>query len=201
MMKIAGYESWQISEGESVELAIALHLRDALGLPATKPFFIPPVLPCVPEHIPVTGPEVDILFAEEWPLWFSDLLADHMDMGTDQPFNGTVLERRSPAFQQAVADHAEAARAASTRFRDGYARHFQANFKVEGPVLNRLVRSIEKELGHRAAPFNLSIRILPVAGFWLHRVNPQLVLLSEATRRDPAALKDLLGPVITELAR
>ncbi|ALE07103.1 hypothetical protein AL755_19215 [Arthrobacter sp. ERGS1:01] len=200
-MKIAGHESWQMGEDASWHLTAALYIRDALGLPATKPFFIPPVRPSIPEHIPVTGPELDILLAGEWALWFSDLLADHVDWGTDQPLNGTVLERRSQAFQQAVADHAEAAGEAASTFRDSYGRHFQANFKSEGPVINRLVRSVEKERGHRAAPFELQLRILPVEGIWLHRVNPQLVLLSEVTRRDPGSLKNLLGPVITELAR
>lgn len=201
VMKFAGGESWQMGEDASWHLTAALYLRDALGLPATRPFFIPPFVPAVPEHIPVTGPDLDILHAEEWALWFTDLLADHRDMGTEQPFDGAVLERCSPAFQQAVGTHAEAARAATTSFRDRYSRHFQGNFKTEAPVINRLVRSIEKELGHRAAPFNLSVRILPVRGFWLHRANPQLVLASEAARRDPTALTNLLGPVIRELAR
>jgi len=200
MMKFAGRESWRMGEDASWHLSVALYIRDALGLPATKPFFIPPFLPAVPEHIPVTGPELDILLAEEWALWFSDLLADHVDLGTDQPFNGTVLERRSPAFQQAVAENADAARAAATSFRDSYGEHFYRNIKVEGPVINRLVRSVEKELGHRAAPFELNVRILPVDGFWLHRVNPNLVLVSETARRDQTALGSLLGPIIRELA-
>ena len=136
-MKLAGHESWRMSEDASWHLTAALYIRDALGLPATRPFFIPPFLPAVPEHIPVSGPDLDIMHAEEWALWFTDLLADHMDMGTDQPFNGTVLERRSPAFQQAVTAQAEAARAVATSFRDGYFQHFHRNMKVEGLVMTR----------------------------------------------------------------
>ncbi|PYI67826.1 hypothetical protein CVV68_08115 [Arthrobacter livingstonensis] len=68
-------------------------------------------------------------------------------------------------------------------------------------AVTKLVASIEKELGHRAAPFSLGIRILPVEGFWLHRTGPRRVLISEAARRDPGQLRRLLGPIVTELAQ
>lgn len=78
-----------------------------------------------------------------------------------------------------------AAAAADSAFA-GYFGRFQVNLRVEGSVATKLVRSIEKGLGHRAAPFNLNIRVLPVEGFWLHRSGPTQVLISESARWHPA---------------
>ena len=199
-MKFAGTRSWRMSEDASWHLAVALYIRDALKLPATQPFFVPPLVPSVPEHIPVTGPDTDLVLADEWAHWFTDLLADHMDMGTGQPLNAAVLERRSPAFQAAVLELADAGRAAATAFRDTYFQRFHANSMVEGMAMTKLVAAVAKELGHKAAPFSLDARILPVEGHWLHRAGPSLVLLSEETRRDHVQLGHLLGPIVRELA-
>lgn len=70
-----------------------------------------------------------------------------------------------------------------------------------GLALPKLVHSIEKELGRKAAPFNLEFRILPVAGLWLHQVAPNCVLMSFDIQSDPDAMGRLLGPVVRELAR
>jgi len=193
-MRRAGTTSWQMGEDVSVSLSVALYVRDALGLPATKPFFIPPVVPAVPEHVPVIGPDVDIDLADEWPKWFLDLPSK----ASSQPVPGMFLQSRSPAFRQAVEGYLEPAERFATAFRDNY---FHPGYmKSQGLHINHLVSSIEKELGHRAAPFTLQLRILPVEGAWLHRAAPDLVLLSAGARADPAQLHRLLGPIIRELA-
>jgi len=193
--------SWQIGEDLSWPLTVALYIRDALRLPATAPFFIPPLVPEVPEHIPVTGPELDTVLADEWTAWFSELLADERGIPRGGPIGYFSLELRAPAFRDMVGRHFDQAAAAAGNAVEANFEHFHANMKAEGPVLTKLVRGIEKELGHKAAPFNLGLRILPVEGFWLHRTGPNRVLMSEAARRNPEQLRRLLSPVVTELAR
>ncbi|POH56849.1 hypothetical protein [Arthrobacter glacialis] len=143
-------------------------------MPATKPFFVPPVVPEVAERIPVTGPLTDVALADEWVLWFSDLLADHLDMPSNAGIEYMSLADRAPAFH--------------------------ANLRAHGMMMTSLVQSIEKNRGNKAAPFELDVLILPVAGFWLHRAGPNRVLLSESARRDAEQLRRLLGPIIAELA-
>ena len=191
---------WQIGEDLSWPLTVALYVREALGLPATGPFFTPPLVPGVPEHIPVTGPGLDIGLADEWSAWFSGLLADPRVI----PWGGSMdyfsLDLRDPVFRDMVARYFEAAVAAADIAHEDYAAHFHISIKTEGAYLGKLVRSVEKELGHTAAPFSLTLRILPVEGFWLHRTAPGEVLMSEPARRDPDHLHRLLVPIIRELA-
>lgn len=188
---------WQGSEGSSWSLAVALFIRDVYGLPSTKPFFVPPMDPEVPERIPVVGPAGDGALADEWAVWFDGLVRTRASIHAAA---GLMLEGRTPAFRQAVENQLGPAAAAADDFRNRDALELRRGWKSEGPLLPKLVRSIEKEQGHKAAPFDLEIRILPVAGRWLHQVAPQRVLTNRATRSDPAELRRLLGPIVRELA-
>lgn len=189
--------SWRMGEDLSWPLTVALYMRDVLRLPATAPFFIPPLVPQVAEHIPVTGPELDVVLADEWGPWFSDLSADHLEIPRGGSIGYFSLGDRAPAFCDMVERYFGEAVATADNAVEAF---FQANLRVEGLAVSKLVRSIEKELGHKAAPFELNLKILPVTGFWLHRTGPNQVLMSEAARRDPHHLHRLLGPVIRELA-
>ena len=193
----AAQRSWSMGEDLSWPLTVALYIRDVLQLPATAPFFIPVLVPQVPEHTPVTGPEL----ADEWAAWFSDLLADHLEIPRGGPMGYFSLGDRAPGFRDLVEHCFVAASAAADTAHEAHFKHFRANIKTDGPVLTTLVRSIEKDLGHKAAPFDLNLKILPVEGFWLHRTGPNQVLMSEVARNDPHHLRRLLGPVIRELAR
>lgn len=67
-------------------------------------------------------------------------------------------------------------------------------------AITRLVADVEGELGRRAAPFTLHIVTLPVAGAWARRERRDLLLLSEESRHDSERLRDVLTPVVLELA-
>ncbi len=192
--------SWQMGEDLSWPLTVALYIRDVLKLPATEPFFIPPLVPPVPEHIPVTGPELDIVLAGEWTAWFSGLMADPHAIPRGGSIDYFSLEGRAPSFRDLAARYFDEAMAAADIAHDGHFKHFHNNLKTESGYPSKLVRSIERELGRKAAPFKLNLVILPVEGFWLHRTAPTEVLMSEAARRDPEQLRRLLGPVVRELA-
>ena len=188
---------WRVGEGTSWPLTVALYVRDAFGLPAIRPFFVPPLVPEVPDRIPVTGPEGDVALADEWADWLGRLVRSRAAIHN---LDGLLLEDCTPAFRDAVEQLLPAASAAADNFRMADGLHMPRRAKADGPALPRLVRSIERELGRRAAPFELEIVILPVAGQWLHQVAPQRVLMNRAAQSDPAVLRRLLGPVIRELA-
>lgn len=189
--------SWCVSEGTSWALSVALHIRDVYGIPATKPFFVPPLIPQVPEHIPVTGPLTDVALADEWALWFADLVSSRAHISS---LAGLLLAERTPAFQQAVEKQLGPAAAAADLFRDQDARDSARRWKADGPVLQELVRSVENDLGRKAQPFELEIRILPVSGYWLHQVAPARVLMNRPTQSDRTAARRLLGPIVRGLA-
>lgn len=198
-MRRAGTTSWQMGEDMSWQLTVALYIRDALGLPAIKPFFIPPVVPAVPEHIPVIGPELDFVPAEQWVLWFSDLLANRMDIPRGASIEYFSLEDRTLEFRDSVERYFAPAVAAAD---EAFGQFFEGIIKNYGlgMGMTKLVASVEKELRHKAEPFDLQVRILPVEGAWLHRAAPDLVLMSSGARADPEQLRRLLGPIIRELA-
>ena len=199
MMKFAGRESWRMGEDMAWPLTVALYIRDALRLPAAMPFPIPPLTPAVPERMPVASPALEIALADEWVLWFFDLLANHLDMPRGASIEYFSLWDRGPGFREAVEKHFESAAAAADLAFDGYFHTLVVDKKL-GMSMTRLVAAIDRELGHRAAPFNLDVRVLPVEGEWIYRSGLNQVLVSEATRKDPAALRRLLGPIIAELA-
>lgn len=195
--KLPEYQGWRGSEDTSWPLAVALYIRDVYGLPATKPFFVPPMSPGVPEHIPVTGPAGDSALADEWAQWFADLVRSRAGI---HDATGLLLEERSPAFRQAVENQLPRAAEVAERFKASDGQDFARRWKADGPILNSVVRSVEKELGRKAAPFTMEIRILPVAGQWLHQVGPGTVLMNRGIQSDPDAMHRLMGPVIRGLA-
>jgi len=198
-MRFDSSPSWRVGEDMAWPLAVALYIRDVLRLPVTVPFFVPPLSPAVPEQFPVTSPDLDDALADEWELWFADLLANHLDMPRGGSIQYFSLWDRAPGLRDAVEKHFESAAAAAGLAFDGYF-HTVVVDKTLGMSMTRLVAAIERELGHRAAPFHLDVRVLPVEGEWIYRSGLNQVLVSETTRKDPAALRRLLGPIIAELA-
>ena len=189
---------WRASGGTSWSLSVALYIRDVYGLPATRPFFVPPVSPEVPEHIPVTGPDVDTALADEWAHWFGVLVGSRASI---QDAASLLLEERSPAFQQAVEKQLPQAMEAAEKAKRYEVAEWRSRSDSPGLALPKLVRSLEKELGRKAAPFDLEFQILPVAGLWLHQVAPSHVLMSLDVQSDADAMGRLLGPIVRELAR
>lgn len=55
-------------------------------------------------------------------------------------------------------------------------------------LINRIVKLIEQSLGREASPIPLLLTSLAVGGFWAHRPNLGHVLISKATRNNPAEL-------------
>ena len=63
-----------------------------------------------------------------------------------------------------------------------------------------VVQTIERVSGRKARPFELDIRVLPVAAVQAWRLSPKRALVSRALFRDRAAYREWLRPVIEELA-
>lgn len=119
----------------------------------------------MPEHIPVTGPELDVVLADEWAAWFSELSADHLEIPRGGSIGHFSFGDRAPAFRDMVGEYFETDGAAAD---NAFEAHYLAIMSNHGANLavTTLVRSIEKELGRKASPFDLDVKILPVERFF-----------------------------------
>jgi hypothetical protein len=63
-----------------------------------------------------------------------------------------------------------------------------------------VVQTVERGLGRKATPFELDIRVLPVASVQAWRPSPGRALVSSALFRDRAAYREWLRPIIEQLA-
>lgn len=197
MMRFAQGSGWQMGMDASWSLSVALYVRDALALPATRPFFVPPMVPQIPEQIAVSGPLTDVVLADEWAHWFAELVRTRSGI---RSLDELLLEERHPDFQASVQRCFLAAQSAAELFKVAYHDELMLSGKKHSAIPSLLVRRLEKELGHRAAPFDLEVKVVPVQGEWLHRPSPKLVLMSNAVQFSPDAQYRLLGPVLRELA-
>ncbi|WP_425859839.1 hypothetical protein [Arthrobacter sp. TWP1-1] len=197
-MRFAQGSGWRMGMDASWPLSVALFVRDALALPATRPFFVPPVVPQIPEQIAVRGPLTDVVLADEWAHWFADLVRTRSGI---RSLDELLLEERHPDFQASVQRCFLAAQSAAELFKVAFHDELMLSGKKHSTIPSALVRTLEKELGHRAAPFELEVRVVPVQGEWLHRPFPKLVLMSNTVQFSPDAQYRLLGPVLRELAR
>ncbi len=175
-----------------------LYIRDALGLPTDRPFHVPRVAYPVPASCEGDGP-VAAELAEDWAAWFADVLAHDESVATD-PREFLGVSGYSPAFQHAVEDRLDAAYACADNLKGRYIDDFLRESHEQRLLLNRLVKSVEKSVRHRAAPFDLRLVTITVEGSWLRRVGRQFVLMSTELRHDPERLSESLGPILTELA-
>ena len=169
-----------------------------LGAPGNEALFVPPIVPEILEQIAVRGPLTDVVLADEWAHWFADLVRTRSGI---RSLGELLLEERHPDFQASVQRCFLAAQSAAELFKVAYHDQLMLSGKKHGPITSLLVRTLEKELGHRAAPFNLDVKVVPVQGEWLHQPSPQLVLMSNEVQFSPDAQYRLLGPVLREMAR
>ena len=65
---------------------------------------------------------------------------------------------------------------------------------------SEIVRTVERGLGRTARPFELDIRVLPVASVQAWRLSSRRALVTRALFRDRAAYRNWLQPIIEELA-
>ncbi|GAB7189476.1 hypothetical protein NUM3379_01820 [Kineococcus sp. NUM-3379] len=99
--------------------------------------------------------------------------------------------------------HHPAAHAWSEHAHRDHARHLAGSRRERRPELDRseLVRRREARPGRRAAPFRLSVEVVPEAGVngWIP--SPAEVVVSESLLHDVAAAQAFFEPLVASLAR
>jgi hypothetical protein len=212
--------SWKISTDEPQSLLMALYVRDASGLRAQVDPDIPSLEPGVPFREKPSP--VDSLASAQWADWWQQLL----DGGGFWPEHKSPpdmsrlrhdpdLQRifywpsrhlppdfvglsGTPELQALVRRHHEAAGVWSEARKHEFVALTVARQRVS--LEWEVVQTIERGSGRKARPFELDIRVLPVAAVQAWRLSPKRALVSRALFRDRAAYREWLRPVIEELA-
>jgi hypothetical protein len=212
--------SWKISTDEPQSLLMALYVRDASGLRPQVDPDIPSLEPGVPFREKPSP--ADSLASAQWADWWQQLLdgggfwPEHKsppDMSRLR--HDPELQRifywpsrhlppdfvglsGTPELQALVRRHHEAAGVWSEARKHEFVALTVARQRVS--LEWEVVQTIERGSGRKARPFELDIRVLPVAAVQAWRLSPKRALVSRALFRDRAAYREWLRPIIEELA-
>ncbi len=175
-----------------------LYIRDAAGLTGPADYVVPPLAPAVELRADL-APFATSSAAEDWERWWTAHLI-HLGHAAPvaltpagpPPEPGTDLR----ALFNAVIDEANA-----------WWRERKAEFvhRTTGAARQRsghagdTVARIERELGRTSAPFELTVKLLPMEQTWGRRLRSTLVVVSDRLWLDPEARDEFLDPIVRAL--
>ena len=193
-MKSAGTMSWQISVNEwdlRLECALWVRAAERIEVPAGALVTGPPdVDPLPAPSLPSGAP-----LAEGWLFWWRALVslpepsppvtpADLAEFGRFGPPDFSALGAY-PDLQQVVAARWEEANAWNCARKRAGVKAFRSAVTSHGPgpgTEGAVVRSVEAEVGHKAAPFRLRIVVVPVLDEQIRSVGDGTFLVPERVR-------------------
>lgn len=184
-MRFAGTTSWLISIqhwGQQLEWALWVRAAERIEVPADGPVTGPLDMDPPPEPSPPSGAEL----VEGWLWWWRELLAQH---ATREPPSLADLNWFGPPDFEGLAAHPALRRAIVARWREADEWHtarmraavdqFWASGAHEVDREGTIVRAVEAEVGHKAAPFSLRIVVLPVRDEEIRSAGQHLFLVPE----------------------
>ena len=169
-MRHAGMSSWLIRVSEwdqQLEWALWIRAAERIDVRVGEAVTGPPDVEPLPEPSLSSGEPL----AAGWLWWWQAVLARPARSG--QPTHEVIadLARFSPPDFDGLADYPALQRVVVTRWSEADAWHSARKragidaFRVESSQRDRegtIVRAVEAEIGHKAAPFELGIIVLPV---------------------------------------
>ena len=180
-------------------LVVALHLRDAAGLDVRSDVVVPRLLPSV-IHDCALEPYATAQAAEAWTPWWDGLLERGQELRGAPLLLSDPLPDLPEDLRALIATGLPAANAWFAARKREDIEVIRREGRPRMPNVVEVVKEVEQELGHRAAPFDLLISILPVAGRWARRVRRDHVLVSRELSGFAAGFEAFLEPVVRELA-
>lgn len=176
-----------------------LYVRDAAGLTGPADYVVPALAPAVQLRADL-APHATSGAAEDWQRWWAarlERLGSRPEPGTTpagappEPgtdlrvlFN-TVIDEANAWWRERRTEYVERTTGTAARLAKGHA--------------GETVARIERELGRTSAPFELTVKLLPMDRKWGRRIHPTLVLASERLWFDPEARDRFLDPIVRTL--
>jgi hypothetical protein len=185
-MRFVGTKSWQLRLDSPQQLAIGLYVRAAAGLGSAHSW-LPAPTPAV--RVGRQAPEAA---ARQWERWWDDAVMDELAGWWTPPFDGLV---GSPELRSEVFRH----------FHDGVRWANQhRDPRVTQPTENalmptHLVAELERAAGHKAAPFDLRVSVIPVEGKTMWQLAPDHVMVTQQLVADHEAYRRRLAVVVQAL--
>jgi hypothetical protein len=200
-MRYGAGPSWQVTSDTPHTLVAALHLRDAAGLEVVTDAVVPQLEPTVALDAALV-PYATAAAAAEWSRWWESLLDRHPEFRGVPPLVPDPFPELAVELRALIGTGLPAADAwFAGREREDHAELRRSGGRFPQLGVGDVVREVELGQARRAAPFDLLIRVLPVAGLWGRRVRQDHVLVSRALSRHTPGFEAFLEPVIRELAR
>lgn len=196
---LAGGRSWQATVDMPSALVAALYLGDASGLQARADIVVPPLEPRV-DHDGALVPYATEHAAAAWDLWWGGLLERHPEFRGVPPLVPDPFPELHVDLRALIGVGLPGADAWFRARKREYIELIRREGRPRMPAVGEVVRQVEGELGRVAAPFDLLISVLPVAGVWGSRVCRDHVLVSRALSGYDAGFAAFLEPVVRELA-
>ena len=194
----AGQASWLMSIDEPQNLALGLFIRDVAALSSVHTW-----LPAAAPVVRSTGGGGSPAAARQWDAWWDQALAvdpyapwPKVTTSWWTPPDFGSLDA-APQLQALVRRHFLAA----VRWSEDRKREHIAVMTDPGRSANetRLVADLERACGRRAAPFNLRVTEIPVAGRELWHLHPGHVVVTAGLLGDPGEYRRRLTPVLQAL--
>jgi hypothetical protein len=207
-MRSAGTASWSISIDQwdfRLEWALWFRAAERIEVRADGLVTGPPDVDPLPEQSVTSGAEL----AEGWLWWWRTLLARPSPTVPSTPPDMAELNRFSPPDFDGLADYPMLRHVVTTRWSEANAWHsarkragIDALRATRGPGPGRegmVVRAVEAEIGHKAAPFSVRIVVLPVVDRQIRSAGKSTFLVPERVHAS-SAYDDWLREVVRALA-
>jgi hypothetical protein len=206
-MRQAGVSSWLISVDEwdqQLEWALWIRAAERIHIQAGEAVTGPPDVDPLPEPSLSSGGPL----AGGWLWWWKALLARPAQSGRPVSEFMADLARFGPPDFDGLIDYPELRQVVTARWSEANAWHsarkragveaFRASSGQHGRE-GAIVRAVEAEIGHKAAPFELRIIVLPVLDSEI-RPAGSLTFLVPERMRVTSAYADWLRQVVRALA-
>lgn len=185
-------------EGDQLGWALWFRAAERIDVPADGPVPGPLDVDPLPEQSVRSGAEL----AEDWLWWWRTLLALPAPV---TPPARAELTRFSPPDFEGLADCPMLRQVVIARWREAHAWHSarkRARIDALHATLGRegtVVRAVEAEIGHKAAPFSVRIIVLPVIDEQIRSAGQATFLVPERVYAS-SGYDDWLRKVVRALA-
>jgi hypothetical protein len=200
-VRFAGTESWSISIrqwSQQLEWPLWFRAAERIDAPVIGPLDIDPL----PERSVAASAEL----VEGWLAWWRELLAREVMPARPEPAD---LNRFGPPDFEGLAGHPALRRVVAARWEEANEWHanrkgsgvdqFWASGANERDREGTIVRAVEAEVGHKAAPFSVWIVVLPVRDEEIRSAGQHLFLVPERLHAT-SAYEDWLRKLVRALA-
>ena len=188
-MQVRRGQQWEVREGASRDVLVALYLRDAIGI--VDPSGLPRMLGT---GLPELDAPLDEFSGWAWTRWWVSVIEPDARIPA-------LPETASSAWERIVRRHLDDARTWAAVAHDDHGIRVAERMMLDDGdlTIGELVAERETELGRPAAAFRLRIEVLPLASSGIWWIAEEAIAVDETLRADLPAYRAALRPIVERL--